>query len=212
MPASRNAGSITIRASSSTVPKSDTTASRSDATRNPEEAIFSSPRINVPSTWYCSRSSCSSGARIEECAEAAADATPSDSTVEKTGSAKPDAPAVADNQADGTKQAPVAVSEKIAIDDFVKVELRAHVRARRHIHDSGRGTGLERIQQQIRQQKIGQMVEGEGHLVAIDSFLATHEDRARIINQHVQPGMASVVNSLQQIEKPLSAMNTARAE
>jgi methionyl-tRNA synthetase len=33
--------------------------------------------------------------------------------------------AVADNQADGTKQAAVAVAEKIAIDDFIKVELRA---------------------------------------------------------------------------------------
>jgi methionyl-tRNA synthetase len=32
---------------------------------------------------------------------------------------------LADNQADGTKQAPVAVSEKIAAEDFFKVELRA---------------------------------------------------------------------------------------
>src|ERR1035437_8555905 len=52
MPASRSPGSMTMRASSSKVPRSATTASRSEAARRPEDAIFSSPWIRVPSTWY----------------------------------------------------------------------------------------------------------------------------------------------------------------
>jgi methionyl-tRNA synthetase len=49
-------------------------------------------------------------------------AEPSSDATAKSGSANSPA---ADNQADGTKEATVAVSEKIAIDDFIKVELRA---------------------------------------------------------------------------------------
>ena len=54
IPASRSTGSMTMRVSSSTVPRSATAASRSEATRSPEDAIFSSPRMSVPSAWYCS--------------------------------------------------------------------------------------------------------------------------------------------------------------
>jgi methionyl-tRNA synthetase len=49
-------------------------------------------------------------------------AEPSSDATAESGSANSPA---ADNQADGTKEATVAVSEKIAIDDFIKVELRA---------------------------------------------------------------------------------------
>ena len=52
MPASCRLGSITMRASSSTVPRSATAASRLEAARSPEEAIFPSPSIRVPSTRY----------------------------------------------------------------------------------------------------------------------------------------------------------------
>jgi methionyl-tRNA synthetase len=57
--------------------------------------------------------------------ESAGEASTTAGDTNQAAKAETSSRAVADNQADGTKQAPAVVTEKIAIDDFIKVELRA---------------------------------------------------------------------------------------
>jgi hypothetical protein len=48
----------------------------------------------------------------------------------------------------------------------------------------------EPVQQQARQQERGEMVDLEGHLVAVRARLAAGERTARVVGQHIDPRIA----------------------
>src|SRR5215467_9392418 len=58
--------------------------------------------------------------------------------------------------------------------------------ARTHLNNPGKCAPLEHIEEQVRQQKGGEIVHGKGHLQPIDGFLPLTKGRSRIINEHMQ--------------------------
>jgi hypothetical protein len=64
------------------------------------------------------------------------------------------------------------------------------VGARRNVDDAGRGAGFEDIQQQDGQQEVIQVVEGEGHFIAVGGQVAAGEHGPGVVDQDVQAGVA----------------------
>ncbi len=68
---------------------------------------------------------------------------------------------------------------------IVEVERLAFVRARGDVDDTGRFGGLQQSQQAQGQRMVSEMVEREGHLEPVGGERTLLEERAGIVDQHV---------------------------
>src|SRR6185503_1487940 len=84
---------------------------------------------------------------------------------------------------------PVPIVAPLAL-EVGKVQVRSAVGAGRDVDDSGGSSGPQTVQQQIREQEIGQVVDGKLLLQAINRELAPASKQPGIVDQGLDSGVA----------------------
>lgn len=60
------------------------------------------------------------------------------------------------------------------------------MRGSANVDNAGRGAGFQRVEQQVSQKKVIQMIESQGHLDPVHAMLAGGEKRPGVVHQHMQ--------------------------